>query len=147
MTHDRGVRRLLHRAHLLASAWRLHTTAQRLAGGAGWTETRDRLLAARGLPERVDPADAVWAAARTGRLGRLLAGRRDTCLLRSLVAGALVADTPGVAVRIGFRRPWATGDLLDGHAWLSVADRALTPAEPDDVAFEEVVALPLERAR
>lgn len=148
MSRRRGARLLLHRGHLLLSAWRLHSMAQRLAAGGSWVETRDRLLAARGLPADASPADALWAAGWAARVARRLTARRDTCLLRSLVAGVLVADSPDVAVRVGVRRPWRSGDLLDGHAWLTVADREVSRIRAASGAgFEEVVALPLERAR
>lgn len=148
MTRRSGIRLLLHRAHLLVGAWRLHSAAQHLAGGGSWAQTRGRMLAVRGLPVGAHPEDALWAAGWAARVARRLRGRLDTCLVRSLVAGALVADAPEVAVRVGFRRPWATGDLLDGHAWLCVANRVVA-APPESAAplFEEVLALPLERGR
>lgn len=118
-----------------------------LATGGSWAETRRRLLSARFLPERASPADALWAASWTARIGRRLLGRLDTCLLRSVVAGALVADTPGVAVKVGVRRPWTTGDLLDAHAWLTVSNREVkVSGDAGQTLFEEVTALRLERA-
>lgn len=148
MTRRSGLRRLLHLAHLLVSAWRLHSRAQLLAGGGSWAATRARMLATRGLPVGASPEDALWAAGWAARVARRLPGRLDSCLVRSLVAGSLVADTPEVTVRIGFHRPRPSGDLMDGHAWLSVQDRVVTaPREASPAAFEEVFALPLERPR
>ena len=140
-----GIRYLLHRGHLLVSAWRLHSTAHRLSAGQSLPETRKRLLDTDHLPTGVVPTDAVWAAGWAGRVGRRLLGRLDSCLTRSLVAGALVADRPGVAVRIGVHRPRRTGDLLDAHGWLTLADRAVGE-DAGDRRFEEVMALTMERA-
>ncbi len=146
MIRRRGIGLLWHRLHLLVAAWRLHARAERLAAGASWEETRSRLLSTRFLPTGSSPTDAAWAATWAVRVGRRLLGRRDTCLLRALVAGTLVADRPDVTVRVGVHRPWSTGDLLDAHAWLTVAGRAVgVDRDRDRVVFEEVAALRLER--
>lgn len=113
-----------------------------------WTETRERLLAASPRPATAAPVDAVWAASWAARLGRRLAGRRDTCLIRALVAGALAADRAEVAVRVGVYRPGSSGDLLDAHAWLTVAGQEVAAARgPTADRFEEVAVMPLARAR
>lgn len=140
-------RRALRRLRLFFRAWRLHPAAQLVAVDS-WDETRERLLAAGPTPARSAPADAIRAAAWAARVGRRLMGRRDTCLIRSLIAGALVADLDDVAVRVGVYRPWSSGDLLDAHAWLTVAGREVPASrEPAGDRFEEVVVMPLGRAR
>jgi hypothetical protein len=67
-----------------------------------------------------DPAAAVRAAQRAcGRWARWFGGL-DTCLTRSLVAGALLAGRREVVLHVGFRPSEAGAAAVDGHAWLRV---------------------------
>jgi hypothetical protein len=145
-----GLRRSLDRLQLLRSAWRLHGVAQGLARDEPLAETRAALLSQGSLPRGAEAEDALWAARWVASARRRLFGQLDTCLVRSLVAGALVADGPDVAVRVGVHRPEGTeavADLLDAHAWLTVTGREISlGAEPAGVTFEEVLVLPMERA-
>jgi len=54
-------------------------------------------------------------------------GGLDTCLIRSLVLGALLADRAGVELNIGFR-PGEDRPVVDGHAWVTVDG---SPVGPD----------------
>jgi len=146
MSDRRGLSLMTHRLHLLTSAWRLHGAAQRLASDESLPATRAAMLAQPHLPIGATPRDALWAARWAARLRRRLLGQLDTCLVRSLVAGVLVADGPAVVVRVGVRRPATDCGLLNAHAWLTVADREIfTTAESAD-HFEEVLVLPMERS-
>ena len=49
-------------------------------------------------------------------------GGRDTCLIRSLVLGGLVADRGRAVLTIGFR-PGDDPSTPDGHAWLTLDDQ------------------------
>jgi len=64
--------------------------------------------------------DAMRAAQRAcGRWARWFGGL-DTCLTRSLVAGALLAGSHEVVLQVGFRPTDQGADAVDGHAWLVV---------------------------
>jgi len=54
-------------------------------------------------------------------------GGFDTCLVRSLVLGALLADRGGVALNIGFK-PGEDEPSVDGHAWVTIQG---SPVGPD----------------
>jgi hypothetical protein len=90
-----------------------------------------------------DPRRAALAAARAcGRYGRWFGGL-NTCLTRSLVAGALLCGRHQVNLHVGFRS--GSDDLpLDGHAWLTVGGRMLDLARPDEAAlpYTEVMVIP-----
>jgi hypothetical protein len=62
----------------------------------------------------------------TARWARWFGGF-DTCLVRSLVLGAMLADRPGVALNIGFK-PGQDQLTVDGHAWVTVEG---SPVGPD----------------
>ncbi len=47
-------------------------------------------------------------------------GGLDTCLTRSLVAGALLAGGHEVVLHVGFRPTDRGAEAVDGHAWLVV---------------------------
>jgi len=64
--------------------------------------------------------EAMRAAQRAcGRWARWFGGI-DTCLTRSLVAGALLAGGHEVVLHVGFRPTDRGADAVDGHAWLVV---------------------------
>lgn len=68
----------------------------------------------------IERDEALRAAQRAcNRWGRWFGGL-DTCLTRSLVAGALLAGDHEVALRIGFRPTDRGAGAVDGHAWLVV---------------------------
>ena len=72
-----------------------------------------------------DPKAAVRAAQRAcGRWARWFGGL-DSCLTRSLVAGALLAGRHEVVLHVGFRPTQQGADAVDGHAWLVVDGTAV----------------------
>lgn len=80
-------------------------------------EVVERLGVRRG---EVSVDDAVRAAQRAcGRWARWFGGL-DSCLTRSLVAGALLAGDREVVLHVGFRPGEAGVEAADGHAWLVV---------------------------
>ena len=52
-------------------------------------------------------------------------GGMNTCLVRSLVFGALLADRRGVALNVGFKSDDDPEPRLAGHAWITVAGVAV----------------------
>jgi len=107
-----------------------------------------RLARTRWLPRDVTPARAVCAASRACRLLRRLVGTRDTCLIRSLVAGALLADQDQVELCVGFRPGEEPSNPVDGHAWITMAGE---PVAPDvglaDADYSELLRLPMRRRK
>ena len=80
-------------------------------------------LGVRGRGIAVD--DAIRAAQRAcGRWARWFGGL-DTCLTRSLVAGALLAGSHEVVLHVGFRPTDQGAEAVDGHAWLVVDGEVL----------------------
>lgn len=131
---------------LLGAALRLHRLAQALRRETSLADVCRSLLETTGLPTAVEPAAALWAAGWAARLGRRLGGWLDTCLLRSLVAGTLLADRPGVVLRVGVRRSASAAARLRAHAWLTVDGETLAaaPTDPPE-SFHELLVIPLER--
>jgi hypothetical protein len=80
----------------------------------------DRVCATVGGAAVGDLDQAVSASRRAcGRYARWFGGL-DTCLTRSLVAGALLSASREVVLHIGFRPTEVGADAVDGHAWLVV---------------------------
>ncbi len=75
-------------------------------------------IGARGRGIAVDAA--MRAAQRACNRWARWFGGLDTCLTRSLVAGALLAGSHEVVMHIGFRPPVSDVRPVDGHAWLVV---------------------------
>ena len=77
----------------------------------------------------------------TSRWSRWFGGL-DTCLVRSLVLGALLADRTNVALNIGFR-PGENRLTLDGHAWVTIDG---LPVGPDGIRadghYSRLLAVP-----
>lgn len=105
-----------------------------------------RLLALGSLPRGVDP-DAAWvAAARGSRYRSRWRGGLDTCLVRALVAGTMVADRDGVVLHVGFRPDPCGVARVDGHAWVSVDGRTWgLPAAPLGESYDAALDLRLHR--
>jgi len=74
---------------------------------------------------------ALATARATARWARWFGGL-DTCLIRSLVLGSMLADHRDVALVIGFR-PGVEEAAVDGHAWVTVAG---CPVGPDGILAE-----------
>lgn len=137
--------RSLRDVRLFVAAFRLAGQAQVVAR-APLPEVVARLLALGGLPRGADP-DAAWvAAARGSRYRARWRGGLDTCLVRTLVAGALLADREGVVLRVGFRSEPTSPARPDGHAWLVVGDSTLGEAPGMDRAcYCQALDLPMRR--
>ena len=90
-----------------------------------------------------DPVRAKQASARAcGRYARWFGGL-NTCLTRSLVAGALLCSRYEVVLHVGFR-PGSDEVPVDGHAWLTVDGVELGVLDEDDeaVPFTGVLEIP-----
>lgn len=94
------------------------------------------------------PETAWVAAVRAASRVRRVAGGPDTCLVRALIAGSLLAARGGVRLHLGFR-PGQPGSPADGHAWLEGSDFELgrdgTPGPVYDPAL--TVPFPSPRSR
>ncbi|MFZ1639826.1 MAG: lasso peptide biosynthesis B2 protein [Candidatus Contendobacter sp.] len=105
-----------------------------------------RLEALRWLPRGADAEAARRATLRAcGRLARWTGGL-DTCLIRALVLGALLADREGVVLHLGFRPGSAGAGSADGHAWLTLNGEPVLDPETGGAAYLESLRLPMRRA-
>jgi hypothetical protein len=139
---------MIYQLALFAHALRLGYQARRLRLQPV-SEVAQRMLAFRGLPRQVPPAEAQRAAARAcRRLERWLDGV-DSCLTRSLVAGVLLADRAEVVLHVGFRSVRGSPGLsADGHAWLTLGGEAVGEPHPEkaiEAPFSRVFEVPLSR--
>jgi len=75
---------------------------------------------------------ALATARATMRWARWFGGL-DTCLIRSLVLGSMLADHQDVALVIGFK-PGVEEEGVDGHAWVTLAGR---PIGPDGILAQD----------
>ncbi len=93
-------------------------------------------------PVRPPTPEVAWVAAvrASGRL-RQLAGGPDTCLVRALIAGALLAARGDVRLSLGFR-PGEAGAAADGHAWIAGADFELGRDAAAGPEYAPVLSLP-----
>ena len=64
---------------------------------------------------------ALATARATARWARWFGGL-DTCLIRSLVLGSMLADRQEVVLVVGFK-PGVEEEAVDGHAWVTLAGR------------------------
>jgi hypothetical protein len=88
-------------------------------------------------PERV----ALAAARASARWARWFDGI-DTCLTRSLTAGAMLAARGEVVLHIGFR-PGLEESVLDGHAWITVDGEPVgSDARMAGEPYTRVLAIP-----
>ena len=87
---------------------------------------------------------ALATARATARWARWFGGL-DTCLIRSLVLGSMLADRQDVALVIGFR-PGVEDAAVDGHAWVAVAGRAVGPdGSLAQDEYSRLIAVPFTR--
>jgi hypothetical protein len=122
-------------AVLTVRALPLARGAQRVAHGVPLPDVMARLCR---RPPKAALAPPTWAAPAADRACRLLAATghgRDTCLVRSLVLAALLADRPGVVLHVALGRVPGPEPIpsLEGHAWVTIDGRPAT-AGPDAVA-------------
>jgi hypothetical protein len=105
-------------------------------------------LAMRALPSGLDAVDAEKAVLRMLRLLNLLRLVPDTCLVRTMAAGILLSDSPGVVMHMGFRPPSVPGEQHMGHAWLTLGGEIViqkdTPYRSDG-DYEEAATFALSR--
>ena len=73
-----------------------------------------------GLGRVDEPVEALRAAQRVCSRWARWFGGLDSCLTRSLVAGALLAGSHEVVLHVGFRPTDQGAEAVDGHAWLVV---------------------------
>lgn len=96
----------------------------RLAKGAGGTvpvpQLAATLVSTGWLPLGVSLEAADRAASRASRRAARWFGSRDTCLVRSLVTGALLSDHDDVVLHVGLAGPSGPERVLEGHAWITV---------------------------
>jgi hypothetical protein len=92
-------------------------------------------------PQRV----AIAASRASGRWCRWFGGI-NSCLTRSLVAGAMLAARGDVVLHVGLRP--GNGDLVvDGHAWITLDGMPVgADGVTADERFTRVVAVPFTRA-
>ncbi len=87
------------------------------------------------------PAVAWVAALRASGRARQVAGGPDTCLVRALIAGSLLAARGDVRLHLGFR-PGQAGSPADGHAWLDGADFELGRDGTQGSAYSPALTVP-----
>lgn len=135
---------------LLLHALRLARRAQRVTSTAV-PVVADELCRSRWLPRNVDEAAAHNAAVRASSWLARRSRSLDTCLVRSLVTGALLSDRPDVKVYVGLAAVdggAVNGPSVEGHAWVAVNGEAVPGPEAsalDGRTLSEVVAIPLRR--
>ncbi len=130
---------------LFLHALRLSVKAQRVRRRP-LDEVVHALVATRALPRAVGAGEAARAAGRAcGRMARWARGL-DSCLTRSLVAGALLADQPRVVLHVGFREPGVAA-LHEGHAWVTLGETEVTAAADGEHGgpFVEALQVALRR--
>ena len=108
-------------------------------------EVITRLEALRWLPRGVDEAAARRATLRAcGRLARWTGGL-DTCLIRALVLGTLLADREGVVLHLGFRPGSPGTGMASGHAWLTLNGKPWLDPQTGGAPYVESLQLPMRR--
>ena len=139
--HRSGAREIA----LFLHALRLSVKAQRVRRRPVW-DVVNSLGRTRSLPCDVGAGEAARAAGRAcGRIKRW-AGGLDSCLTRSLVAGALLADQRDVVLHIGFRGA-RVAPLHEGHAWVTLGERNVTDAtdREHEGPFAQALQVPMQR--
>ena len=104
-----------------------------------------RLETLRWLPCGADAEAARRATLRACRRLARWTGALDTCLIRALVLGALLADREGVVLHLGFRPGNAGAGSADGHAWLTLNGEPILDPETGGAAYVESLRLPIRR--
>jgi hypothetical protein len=84
------------------------------------------LLHHRGRATKLAVADLSLATRRATRRWARWGRGLDTCLIRSLVLGTLIADRGRVVLTVGFR-PGDHALVPEGHAWLTLDGHQLGP--------------------
>ena len=97
---------------------------------------------------QADVPRTLLAVSRAGSRSKRWFGWMNTCLTRSVVAGAMLAERRHVVLCVGFR-PGAGQGPADGHAWLTVdgvtTDGSLITGH--EGPYETVLEIPIEGGR
>lgn len=119
-----------------------------VARGTPIEEIIEILTARKRLPRNLDDQEAVRAATRAGRRLETF-GQLNTCLIRSLVAGALLSDRDDLNLRLGVQPGESPGESISGHAWLTLGNRILPNPEdalaPNGEPYLVMASFPLRR--
>jgi len=95
-----------------------------------------------------EPVEALQAAQRACNRWARWFGGLDSCLTRSLVAGALLAESHEVVLHVGFRPSDQGAKAIDGHAWLVVDGEVVELTGLDhehEEPYESTLQLPMGR--
>ena len=133
---------------LFAHALRLGLAAQQITNGTPVEEMIGILLSKKRLPKNLDSGAAILAAARAGRRLETL-GKLNSCLIRTLIAGTLLADREGMTLRLGFQKGETPEETPTGHAWLTLGSQILPyPSEataPNGEPYLVMASFPMRR--
>jgi len=98
-------------------------------------------------PSHPPSPEVAWVAAvRASSRTRQVAGGPDTCLVRALIAGSLLAARGDVRLHLGFR-PGQTGDPANGHAWLAGAGFELGREGAPGPGYDPALTVPFPSPR
>lgn len=141
--HDeiRGVVLFLH-------ALRLSWKAQHIRSNPIHVVARG-LLETRFLPTKAGTVEAELATGRAGKFVARFAKGLNSCLTRSLVAGAILAYRDGIVLHVGFRPGNGVGAAHEGHAWLTLQGEYVNDpldGQAQNGPFVESLRLPLRRS-
>ena len=109
-----------------------------------------RLSKIRGLPRLNDTEAAKQAARRACARMTPWFGALDSCLVRSLVTGALLASEAEVELNIGFRPDASAPSRVAGHAWITRDGRVVDDGEGGsmpghETTYQSTLRLPMAR--
>jgi hypothetical protein len=133
---------------LFGEALRLLRTAQKIRSEP-LEKVVDRLSSGGLVAHAASPRRAALAANRAGARGARWFGWLDTCLTKSLTAGALLARRRRVVLRVGFR-PGCGATTVDGHAWLGIDGEDLQLSAPPDLGpnpYSEILEIPFSHRK
>lgn len=98
-------------------------------------------------PAHPPSPEVAWVAAvRASGRARQIAGGMDTCLVRALIAGSLLAARGDVRLHVGFR-PGQPGNPADGHAWLAGTDFELGREGTPGPEYDPALTVPFPSPR
>ena len=105
-------------------------------------------MAKKRLPNNLEAEEAVLATARAGQQLQAL-GLLNTCLIRSLVAGALLSDRDNLSLHLGIQKGEGSQGQFDGHSWLTLGSQILPhPDEalaPNGEPYAIMASFPMRR--
>ena len=134
---------------LFLHALRLCRSARGTGSQSSLLQQSAALSSKPGLPDGVAPDAAYRATLHASRRAARWFRSRDTCLIRALVTGALLADRNDVLIHVGFATRAQSDEVLDGHAWVTVD--GVIVGEPDPVMADDrfgiAFSIPVRRHR